>query len=115
MSTEIGKLNDKQLTRFFGGVERGPCIQITSADGYIQLSASEIIALLPELKKIIDYNLEGKKAECERVMSEYREMEKTIVKDMYEVAKMAIAQPVFDMAALLNLGQDKIDRSESDE
>jgi len=57
MSTNLGNINDKSLTRFYGGDVRGVCVQITCDSGYVQLSASEIVALIPELKSIIDYEL----------------------------------------------------------
>lgn len=120
MSTEIGELKSTGsrgvpmlLTRYAGGEDKGPCIRLIARteegeDGYIQLSASDIIALLPIFKKyIIDAALESKKAEAEAAIKECKELEKSIVADMRTVSEMAIAQPVFDMAALLCLGKSE--------
>lgn len=112
MSTDLGNINDKSLTRFYGGDAHGVCVQITCGSGYVQLSASEIVTLIPELKSIIDYELSRKKAECDRVLLEQQELKNTIVNDMSEVAKMAIAQPVLDMSALLLLGKVVIDKTD---
>jgi hypothetical protein len=109
MSTEIGNLQDTgsrgvelNLTRYWGGDKRGICVQLSATTeegvgGYVQLSAADIIALLPILKTyIIDWEM-GRQKE---------------ISDMRNVSKMAIAQPVFDMAALLFYGKKEVELSD---
>ena len=68
MSTEIGTLKksgsrnvDLQLTRYYGGRDKGVCIQLTAEMeegkiGYVQLSAKDLNHLIPLFKKyVIDY------------------------------------------------------------
>jgi hypothetical protein len=125
MSTELGTLVSTgsrnvpmKLTRFWGGKDKGPCVQLTAvmeegSHGYVQLSASDIIALLPILKKyILDYALEGKKEEAEKAIEDCKELRNTIVEDMRAVSQMAINQPILDMAVLLSLGQSKFEISD---
>jgi len=69
MSTEIGTLKksgsrnvDLQLTRYYGGTDNGVCIQLTAEmqegrTGYVQLSAKDIVTLIPILNKyLIEYS-----------------------------------------------------------
>lgn len=106
MSTQLGVINNTvSVTRFFGGADRGTSIQLTCKNGYVQLNASEIVALLPMLKSVVDLELGRKKAECERAIKECQDLEKTIVKDMQEVSEMAISQRILDCAVLLSLGK----------
>jgi len=106
------------LTRFWGGKAKGVCIQLTAVMeegecGYIQLSASDIIALLPIFKKyILDFALEGKKEEAEKAIEDCKALRKTIVEDMRAVAQMAISQSILDVATLLCLGESKFEISE---
>jgi hypothetical protein len=117
MGTELGTIENTgpngvtlSVTRFFGGKNAGPCVQLSAKTkegnyGYVQLSASDIIALLPILKTyIIDYALEGKKKEAEEAIKGYSELQKTIVKDMRDVSAMAISLPVLNTASLLCFG-----------
>lgn len=115
MSTELGSINGTHLTRFYGGDDRGVSIQLTGENGYVQFNASEIVALIPELRAILDMELQRQKNLCEQAIKDNKELMKTIVKDMVEVTNMAISQPVFDTASLLVLGGVKIDKTESEE
>lgn len=125
MSTELGTLVSTgsrnvpmEITRFWGGAKKGPCVQLTAvmeegSHGYVQLSASDIIALLPILKKyILDYALESKKEEAEKAIADCEDLRKTIVEDMRAVSQMAINQPILDMASLLSLGESKFELSD---
>ena len=116
MSTQLGIINKNVIvTRFYGGDEQGVSIQLTSQsrnDGHVQLSASEIVALIPMLKIVLDDELNRKKRECEKVIEENKELMKTIVKDMRDVAGMAINAPIFEMASLLTLGKAEVTDSE---
>lgn len=115
MSRDIGTIKstgsrgvDMSLTRYWGG-PAGPCIQLTALTeddeyGYIQLSAADIVALMPHLKSVIDDALHAKRDEAVRAIEQNKELERTIVRDMREVSSMAIAQPVLDYAAVLCLG-----------
>lgn len=111
MSTSLGSVNNIHANQFWGGNDRGVCIQLTNMfkDGNVQLSAAEIIALMPAFKVVIDSELNRQKKECEKVIAEHKELEKSIVNDMRKVAEMAINQPVFDMASLLMLGGLKLE------
>lgn len=120
MSTDLGTLKDTgsrnvemSVTRFSGGVKNGLCVQLTAqmeegSPGYVQLNASDIVALLPVFKDILDANFAAKKAEAEKAIEENKALRDTIVKDMREVSAMAIAQPVFDFAALLTIGKKEL-------
>jgi hypothetical protein len=125
MSTEIGNLQDTgsrgvelNLTRYWGGDKRGICVQLSATTeegvgGYVQLSAADIIALLPILKTyIIDWEMGRQKEIAAKAIAEYKELEKSVVSDMRNVSKMAIAQPVFDMAALLFYGKKEVELSD---
>ena len=113
MSTCLGVINDNvSVTRFYGGDDRGVCAQLTGDDGFIHLTASEIIAVLPMLKNVIDMELGRKKTHCETAIRENKELSKTIVKDMREVSSMAISQSVMDFAALMVLGKAAVTDSE---
>lgn len=114
MSKSLGAVNHIHATKFWGGEEKGSSIQLTDevSGSYIQLNACELIALMPAFKNIIDTELGRKKRECEKVISEYKELEKSIVSDMRKVAEMAINQPVFDMASMLVLGGLKLEGGE---
>lgn len=109
MSKSLGSVNNIHANQFWGG-DRGVCMQLTNmfSDGYVQLSAAEIIALMPAFKAVIDAELNRQKKDCEKVIAEHKELEKSIVNDMRKVAEMAINQPVFDMASLLLLGGLKL-------
>lgn len=41
MSTELLKINDLQVTRFWGGDLKGVCIQLTGENGFVQLNRDE--------------------------------------------------------------------------
>lgn len=69
MSTEIGTLHstgsrnvDMYITRYWGGVENGVCVQLTAKQdeedmGYIQLSVHDLLVLIPLLQQyIINYS-----------------------------------------------------------
>ena len=80
MSTDLGNLKDTGsrnvdmgVTRYSGGKKNGLCIQLTAqmeegSPGYVQLNASDIVALLPVFKDILDANFEARKTEAERAM-----------------------------------------------
>lgn len=108
MGTQLGVINGKYLKRFWGGNERGVCLQITSDSGYNQFTASELIAALPLIKSIIDYELGRKQSEIIEAINMNKELLNTIVKDMRDVNQMAINQPIFDVAALMSLGKVEI-------
>jgi len=120
MSTDLGNLKDTgsrnvdmSVTRYYGGEKNGLCIQLTAQmedgiPGYVQLNASDIVALLLVLKGVLDANFEVRKAEAERAIEENKTLRNTIIKDMREVSAMAIAQPVFDCAALLTIGRKEL-------
>lgn len=120
MSTDLGNLKDTGsrnvdmcVTRFYGGQKNGPCLQLTAQmeegpTGYVQLNASDIVALLPIFKGILDDAFSARKAEAEKAIEENKALRDTIVKDMREVSAMAIAQPVFDFAALLTIGKKEL-------
>ena len=120
MSTELGRIEntgsrggEMMVTRYFGGTKVGPCLQLSAQQergdwGYVQLSASDIVALMPVFKGLIDDALTMKKREADEAIAEYRELAKTIVKDRSEVCAMAIAQPVFDVAAILSFGKKEL-------
>ena len=111
MSTSLGKVNNIHANQYWGGESKGCCLQLTNLDkdGNVQLSASEIIALMPAFKAVIDKELERQKSECEKVIAEHKELQKSIISEMRNIAEMAIAQPVLDMASLLLLGGAKLE------
>lgn len=111
MSTSLGKVNSIHANCFWGGDSRGCCLQLTNleGDGYVQLKASEIIALMPAFKYVIDAELNRQKASVEKAIKDNKELEKSIFHDIREVAEMAIAQPIFDMSSLLVLGGDRLE------
>ena len=71
MSVDIGFLKntgsrgvDLQVTSYFGGLKKGVCVQLSAemeegSKGYIQLSADDIVTLIPILKKyVVEMNQE---------------------------------------------------------
>lgn len=126
MSREIGTIKDSgsrgvdlHITRYYGGNKRGQCLQLTAIKengeyGCIQISAADAIAILPEIKSLIDDELSHKRREALKAIEENRELEKSIVKDMHEVCSMALAQPVLNVAALLTLGGKSIERGDNE-
>ena len=59
MSKELKPIGDMSVRRFWGGEERGSCIQLTrhNEEGvydYVQISASEMKFLIKVFKKHID-------------------------------------------------------------
>lgn len=114
MSKSLGSVNCIHANKFFGGHERGSSLQLTDekSGAFVQLNAAELIALMPAFKNVIDTELRRKKIECENVIAEHKELEKSILSDMRNVAEMAINQPVFDMASLLVLGGAKLEGGE---
>lgn len=110
MSKSLGTVNNLHANKFWGGEGRGSCLQLTDNKTglYVQLSASEIIALMPAFKDVIDTELRRQKVECEKVISEHKELERSIVSDMRAVAEMAINQPILSMASFLVLGGSKL-------
>lgn len=69
MSTEIGILikagsrsKDIKITRYWGGKEKGPCVQLTQemeegSWGYVQLSKEESVLLIAVLKEYVFKNV----------------------------------------------------------
>ena len=120
MSADLGNLKDTgsrnvdmNVIMYSGGSKNGPCIQLTArmeeeSTGYVQLNASDIVALLPVFKRVLDASFAEKKAEAEKAIEENKALRDTIVKDMREVSAMAISQPVFDFAALLTIGKKEL-------
>lgn len=127
MSKDLGTLEDTGsrgvdmgVTRFYGGAKNGTCVQLTAVmeggeNGYVQLNASDIVALMPVFKNILDCALSEKKRDAEAAIAENEALRKTIVKDMAEVASMAIAQPVLDCASLMNFGKKQLTGGDDDE
>lgn len=67
MSTKLGVLKgneDLQVTRFYGGIEKEICVQLSAKMdngevGYVQITANGLRTLLPILQHhIIDYSKE---------------------------------------------------------
>lgn len=57
MSTEIKKIDDKTVTRFWGGDERGAMLQVTGDNGYVQFTlrdAAEIIKRMTDMKQTVN-------------------------------------------------------------
>lgn len=50
MSTTLyeGRFN---IGSFYGGIDRGVCIQITDENGYVQLNRDDVIILISKLKE----------------------------------------------------------------
>lgn len=120
MSTDLGNLKDTgsrnvdmNITRYSGGAKNGLCVQLTAqmeegSTGYVQLNASDIVALMPVFKEILDASFAAKKAEAEKAIEENKALRDSVVKDMREVSAMAISQPIFDFAALLTIGKKEL-------
>jgi hypothetical protein len=120
MSTFLGTLEntgsrnvDMSVVRYWGGDANGVCLQLTATTeegdaGYVQLNPSDIVALIPVFKQILDYTFEAKKIEAEEAIRDNKELLKTIINDMREVSEMAINQPVFDYAALMTIGKKEL-------
>ena len=81
MSTELGTLERTgsrnvplSITRYYGGKKKGVCVQFTALEekgeyGYVQLSASDLLTLIPILQKeIVDYS--GEKEPNKRFIKE---------------------------------------------
>jgi hypothetical protein len=124
MSTELGILKSTgsrevnlYVTRYWGG-KKGVCVQLTAVQednthGYVQLSCSDILALLPILKEhIINVEMSRKKAECEEAIKESKALEKTIVSDMRDVAELMIHSHSYDITNLLLYGKREFEKSE---
>lgn len=61
MSKDVFENEKYILTQFYGGIEEGVCIQLTSKSRkeYIQLNKVEVIELMIQLLKWIKEGLEG--------------------------------------------------------
>lgn len=116
MSTEIGVLRGKEsvvVTRFYGGGTHGTCVQLTGPNGYISLTAGDVIALYPVLKKyLIDYVFEAKLKETNAIIEENKELLNTIIKDRRDVEQMVLDNPTFKVGALLSLGKTSFEEAE---
>jgi hypothetical protein len=109
MSTRIGFLRGREeieVTRYYGGCRDGSCVQLTGPNGYISLTAGDVIALYPVLKKyLIDYVFEEKLKETKAIIEENKELLNTILKDRRDVEQMVLDNPTFQIGALLSLGK----------
>jgi len=97
MSIELGKLHktgsrkiDLDVTRYWGGDDVGLCIQITGEQeeggyGYVQLSANDIVALLPMFKDIITAEIERRKALLEEYLKGEADQLSAFVDDLRKV------------------------------
>lgn len=109
MSTDLPDVGDKYLNSFFGGKDMGLCLQLTHKEsgGYVQLTPSDCIKLIPHFQSIIQCDLGRKKQECDIAIKENEDLKKTIVNDMREVAKMGEACTILDFAALMFYQKDR--------
>ena len=105
MSTTLGVINGEiGVCRFWGGEDRGVCVQLTGDNGYVQMTVSEIIAALPMLKEVIDAEMGRRLKECEKAIEETEALKNSIVSDMKKSAEMAINLKILNMSAMLNTG-----------
>lgn len=60
MSTQMCSNTRFQLTRFWGGTQRGTCLQVTAGlqEGYVQVTKEEALALAESLLRFANGTLE---------------------------------------------------------
>jgi hypothetical protein len=96
MGTEIeSALQHHLLKEFFGGKDKGVCLQITAvepgepATGYLQLDLVEAAELAYQLGKYCEREAKRRQAILKEQIVEMKELEKTVYR---EVADMDIGQ-----------------------
>ena len=103
MGTEIdSELKHHLLKEFFGGVDKGVCLQITAvepdepATGYLQLDLTEAAELSYQLAQYCEREAKRRQALLKAQIAEMKELEKRVYR---EVADMDIGQ--FEVSRLM--------------
>lgn len=121
MSTTIGTLHntvesgsDIQVTQYYAGEIAGKSLQLTNKDNgdFIQLSAADLIALMPTFEMIIKDRLSIEKEACEKLINENKELKKSILSDIDKVCDMAINLTILDTASMLAIGKKRLSKEE---
>ena len=96
MGTEIdSELKHHLLKEFFGGVDKGVCLQITAvepdepATGYLQLDLTEAAELAYQLAQYCEREVKRRQTLLKEQIAGLKELEKTVYR---EVADMDIGQ-----------------------
>ena len=104
MGTEIdSELKHHLLKEFFGGVDKGVCLQITAvepdepATGYLQLDLTEAAELAYQLGKYCEREAKRRQALLKEQIAGLKELEKTVfaeIRDLdigqFEVSKLMV-------------------------
>jgi hypothetical protein len=129
MSKQIGKLpnngpkqRDLTLCQFWGGHVRGICLQLTGIQedggyGYIQLTAAEIIELLPVMQGLVQCELQRVENQFRDAMKEASDGLKAALYDRAEVAKLGASHDTLKVVRAYTLGGSKLelDKESSDD
>ena len=105
MGTEIeSSLQNHILKEFFGGVDKGVCLQVTTItpddplNGYIQLDLTEAAELAYQLGKYCEREAKRRQAILKEQIVEMKELEKTVYREVadmdigqYEVTKLMVS------------------------
>ena len=105
MGTEIeSALQHHILKEFFGGVDKGVCLQVTtitpdeSANGYIQLDLTEAAELSYQLAQYCEREAKRRQALLKEQIAGLKELEKTVfaeIRDLdigqFEVTKLMVS------------------------
>ena len=104
MGTEIeSSLQHHLLKEFFGGVDKGVCLQVTAiepdepATGYLQLNLTEAAELAYQLGKYCEREAKRRQALLKEQIASMKELEKTVfseIRDLdigqFEVSKLMV-------------------------
>ena len=104
MSTDIESgLNNHTLVEFFGGVDKGVCLQVTAIapddpqDGYIQLDLTEAAELAYQLARYCEREAKRRQTLLKEQIAGLKELEKTVfaeIRDLdigqFEVTKLMV-------------------------
>ena len=105
MSTDIESgLNNHTLVEFFGGVDKGVCLQVTTIapddpqNGYIQLDLTEAAELAYQLARYCERESKRRQALLKKQIAGLKELEKTVfaeIRDLdigqYEVTRLMVS------------------------
>ena len=105
MSTDIdSELKNHMLVEFFGGVDKGGCLQVTTIapdepqNGYIQLDLVEAAELSYQLAQYCEREAKRRQALLKAQIAEMKELEKTVYREVadmdigqYEVTKLMVS------------------------
>jgi hypothetical protein len=109
MSTELKtKMSDHSMTQFWGGDNRGVCVQITASaplqvydtvEGWIQLTMEEAAALCSDLSAFVKREAKRRQQLLRSQLDQLKIAQKTVLHEVVELPENMMADP--DLAVLM--------------